>query len=62
MKIKINNVLLKSKKELLRFIMRISIFLFCATVFSLTPENVFSQNAKIVIDSDKEVSIHHARL
>ena len=58
MKIKINNVLLKSKKELLRFIMRISIFLFCATVFSLTPENVFSQNAKIVIDSDKEVSIH----
>jgi len=58
MKININTVLLKRKKEHLTLIMRISVFLFCATVFSLTPENVFSQNAKIVIDSDKEVSIH----
>jgi hypothetical protein len=58
MKININTVLLKRKKEHLTLIMRISVFLFCATVFSLTPENIFSQNAKIVIDSDKEVSIH----
>ncbi|MCF8275010.1 MAG: SusC/RagA family TonB-linked outer membrane protein [Flavobacteriaceae bacterium] len=57
MEINIIKGLLISKKGLLNFTMRTLIFLFCATVFSFTPENIFSQNAKIIIDTDKEVSI-----
>ncbi|MDO5978213.1 SusC/RagA family TonB-linked outer membrane protein [Flavivirga spongiicola] len=37
--------------------MRTFIFLFCTTLFSLTPNHVLSQNEKIVIDSDKEISV-----
>ncbi|MDO5979002.1 SusC/RagA family TonB-linked outer membrane protein [Flavivirga spongiicola] len=37
--------------------MRTFIFLFCATVFSLTPENVVSQNSKIKIEKDKTLTV-----
>ncbi|MDO5970773.1 SusC/RagA family TonB-linked outer membrane protein [Flavivirga aquimarina] len=37
--------------------MRTALLLFCSTVFSFTPINVISQNAKIVIDEDKTVTV-----
>jgi len=57
MEINLTNVLLTTKKELLPFVMRTFIFLFCTTVFSFTAENGFSQNDKIKIDTDKVVTI-----
>jgi len=57
MEINLTNVLLIHKKELLIFIMRTFILLFCTTVFSFTSENVFSQNAKIEIDTDIVLTI-----
>lgn len=38
-------------------IMRTFIFLFCTTVFSFSTGNIFSQNAKIVIQTDKIVTV-----
>ncbi|MEW4923870.1 TonB-dependent receptor [Algibacter sp. 2305UL17-15] len=38
-------------------IIKFFILLFCTTVFSLSPNHVFSQNAKIIIDQDKSVTI-----
>ena len=57
MEINLTNVLLIHKKELLIFIMRTFILLFCTTVFSFTSENVFSQNAKIEISADIVLTI-----
>ena len=57
MEINLTNVLLKHKKELLIFIMRSFIFIFCTTIFGFTSENVFSQNTKIEIDADIVVTI-----
>ncbi|MDO5987619.1 SusC/RagA family TonB-linked outer membrane protein [Flavivirga amylovorans] len=37
--------------------MRTFILLFCSTVFSLTSDGVFSQNAKIKIDADRTISV-----
>lgn len=45
------------KKEILQFIMRTFIFLFCTTVFSFSPGAIFSQNTKITIGADKIVTI-----
>jgi TonB-linked SusC/RagA family outer membrane protein len=45
------------RKRLLINIMKTFIFLFSATVFSITPNNVLSQNTKIKIDTDQEVTI-----
>lgn len=45
------------RKKLLTFIMRALLFLFCTTVFSFTPGNILSQNAKITIDVDKTVTV-----
>jgi TonB-linked SusC/RagA family outer membrane protein len=45
------------KELLLKFIMRTFIFLFCTTLFSLTPKHVLSQNTRIVIDKDKVVTV-----
>jgi len=39
------------------FIMRTVLLLFCSTIFSFTPINVISQNAKIVIKENKKVTI-----
>lgn len=44
-------------KNLLINIMRIFVFLCCFTVFSFTPSNLASQNKKVVIDYDKEVTV-----
>lgn len=57
MKIKLTNVLFISKKGVLTFTMRICIFLFCTTVFSLSPYYSLSQNSIIKIEEDKEVTI-----
>ncbi|OBY62887.1 hypothetical protein LPB3_12160 [Polaribacter vadi] len=37
--------------------MRTFIFLFCTTLFCLTPKHVFSQKDKIMIDADKMISV-----
>ncbi|MGS0524409.1 carboxypeptidase-like regulatory domain-containing protein [Zobellia nedashkovskayae] len=57
MEIKFTESLFYFRKTLLINIMRTFIFLFCVTMFSFTPNNVLSQNAKIKIDIDKEVTI-----
>lgn len=45
------------KRKLLLHIMRTVVFLFCLSVFSITPNNVLSQNVKIVIEKDKTVTV-----
>ncbi|MDL5511201.1 SusC/RagA family TonB-linked outer membrane protein [Arenibacter sp. M-2] len=44
-------------KMLFIFFMRTFIYLFCATLFALTPVDVVSQNSKIVIEKDKILSV-----
>ena len=41
----------------MKFLMKTFIFLFCSVVFSFSSEGLMSQNAKIKIDADKEVTI-----
>ena len=57
MKQKSTNVFFSYRKKILINIMKAFIFFCCATVFSLTPSNILSQNLKIKIDSDKTVSV-----
>ena len=57
MEIKLTNVLFFFRKKSLKIFMRTFLFLFCATVFSLTPNNGISQNAKISIEADKIVTV-----
>jgi len=57
MEIKLTNVFFLNGKRLLKLMMRTFIFLFCATVFSITPESALSQNTKISIDEDKIVTV-----
>ena len=57
MKIKLTNVCFLIRKRLLMNIMRVFIFLFCATFFALSPENVISQNSKIKIEEDKTLTV-----
>ena len=57
MEIKFTNNFFFCKKKILQLIMRTFILLFCTTVFSFSPNDVFSQNTKVVIDRDKTVSI-----
>lgn len=49
MKIKLSNRYFLFRKPLLMTIMRTTIFLFCATVFAITPKNAISKNFKINI-------------
>ncbi|MEP5341647.1 MAG: SusC/RagA family TonB-linked outer membrane protein [Algibacter sp.] len=42
---------------ILKFMMRIFIFLFCTVLFSLTPKHAESQNDKIVINADDVISV-----
>ncbi len=56
MKIEWTYVLFISGK-IINLIMRTFIFLFCAALFSLSPEHTMSQNDKIVIGEDMEVSV-----
>ncbi len=57
MKIKFTVNLFYVKKGLLINLMKIFLLLFCTVSFGFTPKNVFSQNAKIVIDTDKTISV-----
>lgn len=57
MEIKLTTVLFYSRKKLPLIIMRAFIFLLCTTVFSFTPNNAFSQHAKITVDADKIVTV-----
>lgn len=45
------------RKELIKLMMRTFIFLFCTTLFGLTPRHASSQNDKIVIDADTVISV-----
>lgn len=57
MEIKLTNALSCYRKKLPLIIMRTFIFLFCTTVFGLTSNNILSQNAKIVIEEDKLITV-----
>ena len=57
MKIKLTNSLFYTGNELIKLMMRTFIFLFYATLFSLTPKHALSQNDKIVIDADMVLSV-----
>ena len=57
MEIKITNCFFFHKKRPLQLIMRTFLLLFCTSVFSFSSGDIFSQNTKIVIDQDKEVTI-----
>ncbi len=57
MKIKLTLVFFLYRKKLLLNIMRTAIFLLYFSVFGATPNNVFSQNAKIKIDKSQTVSV-----
>ena len=54
---KFTDVLFPLRKKLLMIMMRTFIFLCCTVAFGFTPELGFSQNAKIVIDADKTLSV-----
>ena len=56
MKIKLLNDRSFTRKQLTLSIMKIFVFLFCTTVFSLTTENTFSQE-KVIINKDRTVSV-----
>ncbi len=45
------------RKHLLLIIMRAFVFLFSVVLFALSPENVISQNSKIKIDQDKNITV-----
>jgi len=45
------------RKKIQTFIMRTVLLLFCSTIFSFTPNDVISQNAKIIINEDQIVSV-----
>lgn len=57
MKIKLTNVFFCLRKKIIINVMRTFIFLFCSTIFGFTPGNIFSQNAKIVIETDKILTV-----
>lgn len=57
MEIKLTHALFYHWKEISKFIVKTLLFLCCTTVFSLSPNTLFSQHAKVKIDSDKTVTI-----
>ncbi len=57
MEIKLTKVSFPNGKAILLFMMRTFIILFCTSVFSLTPRELISQNTKVTIDVDKEVTV-----
>lgn len=57
MQIKLTNALFRIRKRLLIIIMRTFIFLCCVTAFSLTPKHAWSQNEKISIYADQEMTV-----
>lgn len=57
MKINLKKVFLHHGEGLMRTLMRTFLFLCFTTAFSFTPNNTFSQNAKITIESDQVISV-----
>lgn len=57
MEFKLTSVFFFLRKKLLLNIMKTFIFLLCFSVFSATPSNVFSQNAKIKINKNRTVTV-----
>ncbi len=57
MEFKSTNLCFSIRKQVLKFIMRTFIFLFCTAVFSFSSGDLLSQNSKIVIDADKTLTI-----
>ena len=57
MKFKLTSSFIDVNKRIIIVIMRTFLFLFCTVVFSINPDNGFSQNAKIKIESNKTISI-----
>jgi len=57
MKIKSADVFFSKRKRMLHIAMKIFFYLFCTTVFSFTPEGVFSQNEKVKIYNDNMLTI-----
>lgn len=57
MEIKLTNVFFYFGKKLLLILMRAFIFLLCITAFGLGPNNVLSQNSKIIVDKDKTLTV-----
>lgn len=57
MKIKITKRFFFLRKKLLLNIMKTTIFFLCFSVFSITHNNVLSQNVKIKIENDKTLSV-----
>ncbi|WP_299672569.1 SusC/RagA family TonB-linked outer membrane protein [uncultured Polaribacter sp.] len=57
MKIKLKMLPFPAGKRLLTFIMRTFIFLCCTAVFSFSSGNLLSQNAKVVIKTNKTVTV-----
>ena len=45
------------KRQLILFLMRVLIFLCCVMAFSLTPSSAISQNSKIRIEADMELTV-----
>ena len=57
MQIKLIKVHFNYGKGLFKIVMRTLVFLCCLSVFSFTPNSVLSQSTKIVIDTDKTVTV-----
>ena len=57
MNFKLTNTLVVYNKGVLKAIMRTFIILFCSTLFSLSPKTGFTQDANIIIDSEKSISL-----
>jgi len=57
MKLKLTNGFFLHKQKPLKLIMKTFIFLFCTVAFSFNSENGFSQDANIIINSDKVASV-----
>ncbi|TXD81182.1 SusC/RagA family TonB-linked outer membrane protein [Subsaximicrobium wynnwilliamsii] len=58
MQLKLTNTLFFQWKEISKFIVKTLLLLCCTTVFSLSSSAIFSQNEKVVIDSDKTMTIY----
>ena len=57
MEINLTSVFFRTRKKLLINIMRFFVFLCCLSAFSLSPNTLESQNARVTIDADKTVTV-----
>lgn len=57
MEIKLTNVLFYKRKGILNFLMKTFMLLCCTTIMGFSNTHLFSQDAKVIIDTDKAVTI-----